>query len=842
MKKVKVQEKTEEIKMKGVTKKKKVDVTSAEKKIKMKKMLDPQESQTTVERKVKSKFEGAGSGPKKKRSDVLKEDNADSVEMSKNLIKVNKKTKFENNLQKMKVGKKKKNGGSTEKTDAKKGVKKSKNKLENVNGKNKHKSSLKGIEGLKDIDPEFYEFLKKNDKKLLEFNVLDSDEEDVSDDETRASNVKDSRKNDMLDNSEDDNDDVDSVDINEEKYHKPDANLEVASDESDFEDEDENKATGADGVHKVSLNLLRQWQLQLEKANVTIDVIRKVIQAFSSALASLSTDGEQGHAPTVFKVVGAGVFNGVVQLCVLHLQQAILRFLGVSARPNVPLHKTKKWEKIRGCLRYYLTDLIRLIEQVSSSNILSVLLKHLHQMAGMVASFSTLGKTILKRLIVLWSTGDETVRVLAFLCILKITRNQQLSMLHHVLKAMYLSYVRNSKFVSPNTLPAINFMRRSLVEMFALDLNVSYHHVFLYIRQLAIHQRNAVILKKKDSFQAVYNWQYINSIRLWADLLATTSNKPQLQPLLYPFVTITIGALRLIPTAQYFPLRFHCLQALITLSKETHIYMPILPLILEVLRSKTFNSKHTVVSMKPLQFTCILRLNKSQLAENGFRDEVVEQICALLLEYCAYESASLAFSDLVVPSVVHLKAYIKDCRNANYSRKLKQLLDKIQENQRFIDQERRKINFSLKDLVQVQAWETQLRNKGTPLSIYYNSWVKTHETKKRRQAAQADSINDDYNLPMIKRKSVGPPVKDINGEVELFPSESEDDVPAALQSDEDNKTDVLKQKVKKTKKIKKTKKAKQTDDNPVTTAQSEEFLNDSADNIDIVKDLNLDDW
>lgn len=168
--------------------------------------------------------------------------------------------------------------------------------------------------------------------------------------------------------------------------------------------------------------------MQLGKPNVPIETVRQVIQAFNSALASISADaeGEQANA-AAYKVVGAAAFNGVIQLCVLHLQPAIIRVLGVKPNSSLPLHKHKKWVKVRGCLRYYLTDLIRLVEQVSSSNILNVLLKHLHQMAGMVVPFTALGKNILKRLIVLWATGDETVRVLSFLCILKITRKQQVS-------------------------------------------------------------------------------------------------------------------------------------------------------------------------------------------------------------------------------------------------------------------------------------------------------------------------------------------------------------------------------------------------------------------------------
>ncbi|XP_039952541.1 nucleolar complex protein 2 homolog [Bactrocera tryoni] len=698
----------------------------------------------------------------------------------------------------------------------------------NVNKSSKsHKNEL---ENLKDIDPEFYEFLKQNDKKLLNFNLFDSDESE-DDNESNIATLK-SQTNPTEDENNGD-EETDENENDEGKYHTPNKELELASDESDYENDYEDSGSGS--TEKVTLNLLRQWQIELEKENVSVEIVRKVIQAFSSALASISAD-ERNITPTQYKVVGSAIFNGVVQLCVLHIQPAILRILGLSDRSTAPLHKTKKWAKVRGCLRYYLTDLIRLVEQVSSANILSVLLKHLHQMAGMIASYTTLGKIILKRLIVLWSTGDETIRVLAFLCILKITRNQQDSMLHHVLKAMYLSYVRNSKFVSPNTLPSINFMRRSLVEIFALDLNTSYQHAFLYIRQLAIHLRNAVILKKKDSFQAVYNWQFVNSLRLWADLLGATTNKPQLQPLIYPLVTITLGVIRLIPTAQYFPLRFHCVKVLIALAKETRIFIPILPLIIEVLRSNTFNRKHTVASMRPLQFTCILRLNKGQLSENGFRDEVIEQVNGLTLEYLAHDSASLAFSDLVVPTVLSLKSYLKACRNANYSRKIKQLLDKIQENARYINQERRKITFSLNEIAKVQSWESKVYNKGTPLTIYYESWLKTHETKKRRQAAQIDNINIDYNIPSIKRLNKdGLKIRNGNGEVELFPSESEEDEQLLIEINKDTKG--IKKSNRKSKLENRVQNQKEEPESAMPLEESEH-----EEMVDIVKELDIEDW
>lgn len=660
------------------------------------------------------------------------------------------------------------------------------------------KTHKEQLENLKETDPEFYTFLQQNDKKLLTFDMSDEElDEDANDDENK---------------------------------HVPDDDLEVPSDEEDFEGDDKDESEDEDDdpskPKSVTLKLLQKWQTNLQSDKVNLDTIKLTIQAFNSALITVSNEGESSD--NNLRVEGSSVFNGVIQLCVLHLQTAINRYLGLSANTKQAPHKKKKWKKVQASIRNYFLDLTRLLENITSGNISTVILKHLHQMTPFIPAFATITKPILRRLVTLWSSSEETVRIVSFLCILRITRLQPAKHLSLVLKAMYIAYVRNSKFVSPTTLPAINFMRRSLVEMFALDLNVSYQHSFLYIRQLAIHLRNAVTLQKKDAYQSVYNWQYINSCRLWADLLSLTYNKQQLKPLVYPLVSILTGAIKLIPTAQYFPLRFHCVKILVRLSKETGVFIPILPYILEVLNSTVFNKKHSEVFMKPLSFTCILRVNKKELASNVFRDEVVENIYGLVLENLASESYHIAFPDLSLLAVRTIRKYIKSCHNANHSRKLKQLCDKIDENVKFIETERNKINFALTDTQMIESWESNIRNKGTPLLVFYENWEKTNAVKQKREATQSDDIND-YKLPtIIKRPAKGRSSDDDDdGPVDLFPSDSDDE-----------ETE-LERPVKRVKKEKKKIKLVSNDDADTTQDNDEE---DYAKHVDIVEDLDISEW
>ncbi|KAJ8923311.1 hypothetical protein NQ315_001869 [Exocentrus adspersus] len=577
----------------------------------------------------------------------------------------------------------------------------------------KHKRDL---EKLKESDPEFYKFLQENDKKLLEFNL--SDEEQSDDEDSEA-------------------------------VHKPSSDLEVASDESDFEDGDEKSR----GESVITLKLLKKWQsdIQTDKSNKTIITLT---EAFHAALVTIST--QEDEEPSHFKVEGSAVFNGVIQLCVLELGAAIRRFLGLHQGSKQPPHKCKKFMKIKRPLKFYFTDLLKLLLGVTSSNIQTVLLKHLHYMSAMLVSYPNITKSLIKRLITLWGTAEDSVRVVAFFCILRITNTQQSSILDTVLKSMYLTYVKNSKFVSLNGLAAINFMRRSLVEMFALDINVSYQHVFLYIRQLAIHLRTAITANKKENIQAVYNWQFVNSLRLWGNLLTVTYNKTHMQQLVYPFVQICLGTIKLIPTAQYYPLRFHVLQILMDLSRDTGVFIPVLPFLLE-----------------PLHFTCLLRLSKSQLQENGFKDTVIETVYGLLLEYLSANSHSIAFPDLSLLCVIQIKQFLKKCKNSNYNRKLKQVLEKIEQNCEFIEKERAKITFNITDFKQIEGWETQLKNKGTPLTVYFESWNKLRTIKKNKLLTNSDQLGD-YKLPTVNKVKKGDKKKS-DEKVVLFPSDSEDD-------------------------------------------------------------------
>ncbi|CAL1684552.1 unnamed protein product [Lasius platythorax] len=641
-----------------------------------------------------------------------------------------------------------------------------------------HKKSLMK---LKDTDPEFYKYLKENDKNLLDFKISDDEDDDNS-----------------------------SISDNDNR-HIPDENLEIASDDSDFQPEEAEEGDSK----KITMQLLKTWQQEIQ-TDKSIVSIKRAVEAFHAALDSVA---ESSDTDTRYKVEGNAIFNGVMQLCVMHLPDAFKRFLKLDPKSQ-EAHKSKRFGKVRGILKLYLSDLITLLRSLTSSSILEVLLKHLCQMLPYTQSFSSLTKPLLRILLNLWSTGEETVRVVAFINILRIATSHKESTLEKLLKTMYIKYVQNTKFVSPNTLPGINFMRHSLVEIYLFDHNLSYSHAFLYIRQLAIHLRNAITLKKKENFQAVYNWQYINSLHFWTELITKLKDNSILRSLLYPLVQIILGTIKVCPTVQYYPLRFHCINMLITISKETGTFIPILPFLLEILDSYDFNKKHKAVSMKPIPLICILRMSKSQLKENGFKDSIIETIYQLILQYAASESHKLYFPDMFIPCIIQLKAFLKKCHVAVYCKKMKQLLSMIEENRKYIENERAKLTIDLKNTVQITNWENRMKTDGTAIAKFYASWIKLHESQ---QLKLLNKTEEEFNIPVVRKLK-----KRTLDEQNAEDSEEESELEFRVKGTEiETETEMLSSKTKKLKKKKKVARNIEDDDLP-------------KENTDIVQDIN--DW
>ncbi|CAI2162807.1 7296_t:CDS:10 [Funneliformis geosporum] len=583
----------------------------------------------------------------------------------------------------------------------------------------------KQLEELKDKDPEFHKYLIENDQELIEFDVSDFDsdsgsEKDYSDEDDIEENNVDIKK------SESNNMELDSENEGDEEEEK--AALREAGLDDDYDE----------SVPELTSEMINKWILSMTESNA-LSATHELVLAFRAAAHINEDESVQSFS---YRISDPLVFNNLMVVGLKHIPDVFDHHLGAKgsdARNPKLICAHRKWKSIQNLVKSFLNSVIYILKQLTEKDTLFFIIKESEKLIPYYSCFPKLAGQYLKVLLQHWGTSEDKVRVVAFINIRKLALTAPSPFIDLCLKGIYSTFVQFCKETSVFTISSINLMSNCAVEIYGLDFKRSYQSAFGYIRQLAIHLRNSMNMKSEETFSAVYNWQYIHCIELWSKVLATycdeqsvaTTGKSPLQDLIYPFVQVCIGVIKLNPSAQYFPLQFHCMRALIHLTQKTGTFIPLAPYLFEILHSAEVCRNAKPSTSKPLDFTICLKAPKSYLRTTVYQDGVCEELTELLLEYYASFCLSIAFPELIIPAVSQIKRFIKVSKNFKTNKKFQQLVLKLEENGKFIERHRKNVEFGPGDIEKAKSFLRDVSKDSTPLGSYANTLKKLKEQRRK---------------------------------------------------------------------------------------------------------------
>ena len=617
-----------------------------------------------------------------------------------------------------------------------------------------HKDDL---DALAEKDPEFYKYLKENDAELLDFDEDGFEDDQVSEQDESKSKKQKSKK----------------------VSHDP--------------------AMSPGNVgSEVSMAMVKKWKTALSEQHSLI-AMRQIILAFRAAAFVNTDDGKEQK----YSISSPEVYHQLLVVALEHIPDVLRHHLPVQELASGKIRiatESKKYRNTIPLLKIHAASIQRLLENLSDASTTKLTVSSLIPLLPYLLSHKKVLRGLCKTCVEIWSdtATTEATRVTAFIFIRRLVVISDASIREAVLKTTYQGLVKGSRTTNVHTLAGINLMKNSAAELWGIDAEVGYTSGFSYIRQLAIHLRQTVNHPTSDSYKIVYNWQYVHALDFWSRVLSThcsPANNPRLKeasssplhPLVYPLVQITNGALRLIPTPTYFPLRFHLSRALLRLSFATTTFIPLAPSLLEVLSSPECSKPNPKPStLAPLDFSVVLRAPKSYLGTRVYQDGLGTEISELLAEFFYIWTKHIAFPELALPPIVHLKRWLKAGNSKSHDAKMSSqrsrrrggnsktqtaislLVQKLELNISFIESKRREVRFGPTDREEVENFLRDIPSEDTPLGGFV---VGERKRKEEREKILKQDRREDHK----ERKEMEKEAQD-----EIFEDESEDE--AAMES------------------------------------------------------------
>ena len=238
-------------------------------------------------------------------------------------------------------------------------------------------------------------------------------------------------------------------------------------------------------------------------------------------------------------------------------------------------------------------------------------------------------------------------------------------------RAIYLSYAKVCKSYSEYQAPSVIIMIESIVQLYITNITHAYQQAFLYIRQLALHLRAAMMKKgSKDQhiqhIKHITTWQYLNCIRLWTSVLCALPSKNQLGNLFFPLTQVIIGVINNIQSIYYIPLKFHCITCLQQLAAYGQLFIPTSPKLTDLFDLGDLNQKSTPSTSPPPNLLYIIKLPNNSINIQIIKDLLINATISLIQYDSEIYKYNTGYPEYVYITIKKLRTFSKSTKNSIY--------------------------------------------------------------------------------------------------------------------------------------------------------------------------------
>ena len=538
---------------------------------------------------------------------------------------------------------------------------KTKSAADKVGSIKQHREELQKLE---EMDPGFFDFLKQNDSSLLDFGAGDEEEDDE----------------DLDEESEEDNE-----------------SEEEAGDDMEEEEEDDDDEPKERPLVPVTAELLKSTTSSAVRGNFA--ALKKLLAIFRAACVpnggkdvsseNLGDDDDEKQVISQFQIPSADIYQLVMNSVLEEAHKAFYAILDFKAdritRTSLEsLSKHPKWKKMQLLvLSFYKSYMMVLGSVARGSNARAVsdqndenspaevavyLMQAVVPYVPLLTPLPRLSKALLKILLYIWAEGPnptedtQSLRARAYLRIRQMAMQLPGAYAEECFRCLYLTFTRVTKTFTEFNAASIQFMIRCVVELYQTDILQAYQQSFLYIRQLALHLRTAVLKKTSENVRQVTSWQFLNCIRLWTRVLCALPAEDELGALAFPLSQVIYGVMALAQSVYLLPLRFHLISCLQLLAAHCQFFIPTAQRLLEILELPELGTKTTTTTEVAPRLQFLVKFPADSVSRTNVRDAIVLESITLLRHDAEVYRFHVGFPEYSYLTTRKLRAFAKSSK------------------------------------------------------------------------------------------------------------------------------------------------------------------------------------